>query len=380
MIPVLHLRAGAALAGPERWLLEAAEPFAAEGFAPTAALLTRQRGGAPGPRRMLAEAAAHGLAAVEVADPERHGGSAVSAVAELARRGGAALLHAHDSKANWIALRVARRLRRPAVATVHLHTRATFVLRLYARLDRALLARFAAVLAVSDEIAAELAARVPERRLHRVPNGLDAERLSRRAEAERGAAAAELAALGAGPWIVGVGRLARQKGFDLLLAAVAGGGAELAAARVALLGDGPQREALARRARELGLGGRVALLGERSEVAGFLAAAGLVALPSRREGLPYAALEALALGRPLVATAAGGLTELVGDDRRGWRVAVDDVTALRAALADALARPEEAARRAELGRRLVLAEHGARAMGARVAAVYREVLAGAGRA
>lgn len=375
MIPVLHLRAGAALAGPERWLLEAAAPLAAEGFAATAALLARRRAGTPGPRRMLAEAAAHGLAAVEVADPERHGGSAVSAAAELARRGGAALLHAHDSKANWVALRVARRLRRPAVATVHLHTRATFALRLYARLDRALLARCAAVLAVSDEIARELAGRVPERRLRRVPNGLDAERLARRAARERAAASAELAALGQGPWIVGVGRLARQKGFDLLLAAVARGGEALAAARIALLGEGPERAPLARRARELGLERRVALLGERSEVAGFLAAADLVALPSRREGLPYAALEALALQRPLVAAAVGGLVDLVGDGARGWRVAVEDVPALRAALADALARPEEAARRAERGRRLVLAEHDARAMGAAVAEVYREVLA-----
>jgi glycosyltransferase involved in cell wall biosynthesis len=258
---------------------------------------------------------------------------------------------------------------------VHLHTGSTLALRVYRRLDRLLLSRFAAVFAVSTPVAHDLATCLGPDRLRVVANGLDVACFARRAAGERAAAAAELAGSGAGPWIVAVGRLARQKGFDLLIDALARGGGRLTSARLALVGEGAERARLEQRAAASGLGARVRFLGDRRDAAGFLAAADLVALPSRREGLPYVALEALALGRPLVAAAAGGLAELLGADEVGWCVPVEDVAALSAALRAALEDPLAAAARAERGRLRVESENGAARMAALVAGVYRDLLA-----
>src|SRR6185369_17969768 len=102
--------------------------------------------------------------------------------------------------------------------------------------------------------------------------------------------------------------------------------------RVLCAGTGSGAAALAQRRDDLGLGTRVAFLGRIDDVPALLAAADAVALPSRHEGLGVAALEAMAAGRPLVASKVGGLPEVVGTDA-GILVDPGDARALAAALA-----------------------------------------------
>jgi glycosyltransferase involved in cell wall biosynthesis len=111
------------------------------------------------------------------------------------------------------------------------------------------------------------------------------------------------------PVVLAVGRLARQKGFDVLLEAAALMAAEAA---VAIAGEGPERGTLEEGIRRLGLAGRVTLLGFRADVRALLAAADAVCMPSRWEGSPLALHEALAAGRPVVASAVGGIPALAG--------------------------------------------------------------------
>ena len=85
-----------------------------------------------------------------------------------------------------------------------------------------------------------------------------------------------------------------------------------------LAGDGGSRAALESRARRTPVHGRVHFLGRRDDVFALMRAADLVVLPSRREGHPLALLEALALGRPAVACATGGIPEIVTHGRTGW--------------------------------------------------------------
>jgi glycosyltransferase involved in cell wall biosynthesis len=113
------------------------------------------------------------------------------------------------------------------------------------------------------------------------------------------------------PLVLAVGRLAEQKDYPLLLDA-----ARLLAGRdpvplVVIAGEGPLRGALARRIEGERL--PVRLLGERDDVADLLAAADVVAMTSSWEARPLVAQEALAAGVPLVATAVGGVSDLVGD-------------------------------------------------------------------
>ena len=102
-------------------------------------------------------------------------------------------------------------------------------------------------------------------------------------------------------------------------------------ARAVLVGDGPGREAVAERARELGVGDAVCLLGRRDDFAGLLAHADGFVLPSESEGFGVAALEAMAAGVPVFGYRVGGLPEVVIDGT-GALVPCGDVDALAAAV------------------------------------------------
>jgi glycosyltransferase involved in cell wall biosynthesis len=136
--------------------------------------------------------------------------------------------------------------------------------------------------------------------------------------------------------VVCVSRLSHEKGIDVLVDAMAKIKDERA--RLYVIGDGAERDALAARARGAGLDERVFFLLTRphAEIPQWLAAADVVALPSRSEGMPNAVLEALASGRPVVATAVGGTRELITNPALGILVPPGDFGALANALRAAL--------------------------------------------
>ena len=111
-----------------------------------------------------------------------------------------------------------------------------------------------------------------------------------------------------------------------------------------IVGDGPRRSALEAIARERHLGARVRFLGHREDVPSLLAEADAFVLPSRSEAFPNAAIEAMASGLPIVASAVGGLLDLVDDGRTGLLIDPDDAHALAGALESLIADPARAAR------------------------------------
>ncbi|MFI7617457.1 glycosyltransferase [Nonomuraea terrae] len=170
-----------------------------------------------------------------------------------------------------------------------------------------------------------------------VRNGVDLRRFRPAGERERAAARARHGIAGETPLAVCVGRVTRQKGQDLLLSAWERVAARNGLARLAVVGDGPLLGALRSRAVP-----RVHFAGPSSDVASWYAAADVVVLPSRWEGLPLTALEALASGRSLVASAVPGLAELVTSGV-GAAVSPGDGAALAEALLLRLEQPALAA-------------------------------------
>jgi glycosyltransferase involved in cell wall biosynthesis len=136
------------------------------------------------------------------------------------------------------------------------------------------------------------------------------------------------------PVIAGIGRLSPEKGFDVLLHALAAVRARRPDVRLRLAGDGPMRPALEAQSAALGLTGAVDFLGwiDRRAVAAVIDAASVVAVPSHSEGFGLVALEAALRGRAVVASRVGGLPEVVGGRDTGALVAADDAEALAAAL------------------------------------------------
>jgi glycosyltransferase involved in cell wall biosynthesis len=132
-------------------------------------------------------------------------------------------------------------------------------------------------------------------------------------------------------WVV-AGRLEEQKGHDLLfeaLSAVLRQGLDFT---LVVAGDGSRRSWLEQQALSLRLAPRVQFVGQVEDVGSLLAAADAVLLPSRWEGLPLVLLEAMARGRPIVATAVGGVPDVIQDGVNGTLVPPGDAAALAAAL------------------------------------------------
>jgi glycosyltransferase involved in cell wall biosynthesis len=289
------------------------------------------------------------------------------------------IVHAHDYKTDAMAWFLARTTSATPLATAHGWTgHSAKERRVYYPLDRWLMRRFPRVIAVSSEIKRVLVAggAVPDR-VTVVTNGIDGDRFRR--DPER--APAIRAALGMAPHhvVIGaVGRLEPQKNFPLLLRVFAGLAAGRHDLRLVVAGDGSLRGALQQQVDALQLGTRCVLTGHRTDVADLYQGFDLYVQSSDYEGTPNTVLEAMALEAPVVATAAGGTEDIARDGQDAWIVPVRDEAALTHALTDALARPDERARRAASARRRVETDLSFDTRMRRVEAIYDELMAARG--
>ena len=180
-----------------------------------------------------------------------------------------------------------------------------------------------------------------------------------------------------GARVVGnVGALVAHKGQKFLLEAAAEVLKSAPETWFVLLGEGPLRAGLESQARALGIAARVRLPGFRRDVPQCLIEFDVFCMSSVMEGLGTSALEAMAMRRPVVATDAGGLAEVVRDGVNGVTAPAGDGKALGGALLRVLQDAPLAARLAAAGRRTVEEEFTAERMVERTVEVYREVLGG----
>ncbi|RBY81569.1 glycosyltransferase family 4 protein [Blastococcus sp. TF02A-26] len=213
---------------------------------------------------------------------------------------------------------------------------------------------------------------VPPESIVTVPNGVAplTGRMSRK-EARR--------VLGLGPdqpVALTIGRLTQMKGQWHLIDALPPLIARFPGLAVVLLGDGPLRESLQSRAAALGVSRHVVFAGHRPDARRLLAAADVFVLPSRHEGMPLAALEAMEARLPVVATRVIGTAEVVDDGVTGALVRPGNPSALGAALGRLLADPALRRRQGMAGRHRYEASFTRERMAAETAEVYEAVLAG----
>jgi GalNAc-alpha-(1->4)-GalNAc-alpha-(1->3)-diNAcBac-PP-undecaprenol alpha-1,4-N-acetyl-D-galactosaminyltransferase len=148
--------------------------------------------------------------------------------------------------------------------------------------------------------------------------------------------------------IVAVGRLTRQKGFDVLLHAFARIAPSFKDWKLAIIGEGVERPGLTALREELSLNARVTFVGQTPGVVDWMARAGLVVQPSRFEGFPNAVLESMGLGAAVISSnCPSGPADLIDDGVNGRLVPADDVESLARVMAQLMSSPEE---RARLGR------------------------------
>ena len=222
------------------------------------------------------------------------------------------IVHTHGYRPDVLDAGVARALGIPTVTTVHGFTGGGWKNRVYEWLQCRAFRRFDAVVAVSRPLVARLAsAGVPAARIHEVPNawgqgGGAAPPLDRRE-------ARAVLGLPADAFVVGwVGRLSHEKGADVLLEALSH--LKDLPLEVSIVGDGVERRPLAQQAVGLGLNGRLHWHGAVPDAGRLFSAFDVFVLSSRTEGTPIVLFEAMAAGVPIVATAVGGVPQVVSAD------------------------------------------------------------------
>ena len=175
------------------------------------------------------------------------------------------------------------------------------------------------------------------------------------------------------PSLCVVARQQREKGVDVLLRALPLVARELPDVGLTVVGMGDQLDSNIQLAAELGISDRVWFVGMVPNAAPYMAAADVVILPSRREGLPVTVLEALALERPVVATRVGGTPTVVVPGETGWLAEPENEESLAAAIVACCSDPAEAARLATAGRAVVEARFGDGPMHDRIEALLTEL-------
>jgi glycosyltransferase involved in cell wall biosynthesis len=266
---------------------------------------------------------------------------AIRQLVRLCRDEGFQVVHSHNVRANVHARLSSVRAGVPVrISTIHNSVYAYDVSpakqRLYATAERRTAAWATRIIAVSDGIASELIDRygIAREKVVVIPNGIEPERLqpSRTPAAVR----AEIEIDASVPLILQVGRLTPQKGYDLLISAMLTVREQHPDAVLLCVGDGPDRELLEALAASHHLDEYVLFAGHREDVPDLLAAADLVVLASRSEGMPYTLLEAMGMGKAVVGTRIGGIVDVIDDGATGLLVPPEDPPALARAIADLL--------------------------------------------
>ncbi|MFT4217169.1 MAG: glycosyltransferase [Micropruina sp.] len=180
------------------------------------------------------------------------------------------------------------------------------------------------------------------------------------------------------PRLLFVGRLDKVKGVTVLFDAVAELATSGAKLELTLVGDGPQRAELEARAAALGIDGAVRFTGYQSQpaVQEHLRRCDVFVLPSFAEGVPVSLMEAMAQGKPVIATNVGGVTELVTDGVNGRVVIPGNVAALRDAIAELVADEQKRKRFGIAGRSRVAEEFASDIEARRLVTLFRAVADG----
>jgi glycosyltransferase involved in cell wall biosynthesis len=327
----------------------------------------------------VAELAARG---VEVHQMPREGSLDLLAWRPLisyARRRGIDVLHTHKFGSNAWGATLLPLMGGPAFVA-HEHTWAFDGARRRVLVDRELIARRAgAIVAVSEEDRRRMIdlEGIAADKVRFIPNGIPAPPPPSPGRDVR----AELAIEPGQPIVGAVATIRPQKALDVLIRAFAkvretvpdavllivGGGGE---------GPGGEGERLAGVAAELGLGAAVKFLGARDDVPDLVATFDVAALSSDFEGSPLSVMEYMAAAKPVVATAVGGLDELVKDGSNGFLVEPRDPDALAAALARVLGDPALAKSMGQAGEALRRERFSIEATTAAVGDLYEELCAG----
>lgn len=347
--------------------------------------------GRPGPAEgdMAPRARDRGIRLIEVPSMQRELAPAADAVslariAGIVRRERPDIIHTHLAKAGMLGRLAARAFpRAKTVHTFHGHVFSGYFTprrtRLFLAVERILARGTDRIIALTESQKDELVGTYRIGRAEQyevIPLGFDLARFAGCARL-RGGLRRELGIGSGDPVVAIVGRLTGIKDHPLFLAAARVVRRARPDAVFLVVGDGPVRAEVEKEARALGLGDAVRFTGWRSDLDRVYADADVVALTSVNEGTPVCLIEAAAAGRPVVATAVGGVAEVVRDGESGLLAKGREPGEIASLILRLMDDPAWAAAMGEKGRRIVAGRFTEERLLRDVAGLYDRLLSGA---
>ncbi len=369
-IRILHLIASNFVGGPEKQILHHARDIREAGVEAWIGSFRDQLEKA----EILIRAQEHGLPIYESRSSGRFDLRAVWELASFLKEQNIRLLCTHGFKANTIGALAKKLARVPQIAFCRGWTAETLRVRAYEYLDRRLLPLADRIVCVS-EAQAELLSRNSQLRprVAVVRNAMLAAANAAPA-ANREVMKAQLGFSQQTKLIGAIGRLSVEKGQRFLVEAAVELAREFPELKIVLLGEGRDRAALEAQIKRLGLDGIVLLPGFQKNVADWMRALDVLANCSLTEGIPNVILEALAAETPVVATAVGGVPELIYDRQTGLLVPAGDAASLGRALSAVLHDPELGGVLSQAGRAWVQTRFSPIQQRESLLAIYRQCL------
>jgi len=366
------------LTGPAKNLLRFCRLAGADGNGCEVSLVTFLRSNASGgtaSNRFIDEARSSGLRVHIVKERSAFDTRVLRQLRQLFREQSPDVIQTHSLKSHFL-VRLTRPPKTPWIAFHHGYTATDLKMHLYNQLDRWSLPAADRVVTVCSPFA-EMLARggVNRKRIRVLQNSIEAQKRDG-FDAESALSLRRLLPEDA-RIVLAIGRFSKEKGQEHLIAAtrlLRENRPEIDV-RVILVGDGPERGRLEAEVRRLGLQDRVRFAGHQQNPLPFYAIADIFVLPSLSEGSPNVLLEAMMARTPVVATAVGGVPEIVQDGRSALLVKAADPVALADAIAKLLDDNSMARTFRENAHADVLARHSPEAYCSSLLGIYREMLA-----
>ena len=293
------------------------------------------------PNEFVASARAIGVHVDVISERGRFDRHIIRVLREIAEEQDPDIIVTHSVKSHFVILRSGLWRALPWVAFHHGYTSTDLKMRFYNLFDRRSLPKADRVITVCEAFAQELAAkkRVPRDRISVQHNSIRPHRGASSEEVE--SLRKQLAVKSDERIVLAVGRLSKEKAhFDLIRAfkLLCERNPQFSA-RLIIVGEGPERERLEAAANASGIRERIIFAGQLRNVQPYYAIADVLANSSHSEGSPYVLLEALATGLPIVATAVGGVPEMLKDEESALLVPARDDRAMLDAMARILVDP-----------------------------------------
>jgi glycosyltransferase involved in cell wall biosynthesis len=335
-IRVMHIRASNFFGGPEKQIVEHLKMLQESGIWPLACSFYENRT----ETEFIVKARSLGISSFSIRCLSAYDPGQILRLRRLLSREKPELVCTHDYRSTFLTYIARAGLPTRQIAFWRGTTRENLKLSVYYKIENYLLRRMDHLVVVSRKQQASLISHgQPESRISLVPNAVEVPPFEEKGRsekllyAERSDAPAPLFTRFRGRAIIATaGRLSPEKGHRYLIEAMPRVLASKRDAVLLIFGDGPLRTELARLADRMGCGDSIHFLGFVPGFASLLRDIDIFVLPSLIEGLPNALLEALAAAKPVVATAVGGVPDLVVDRKTGLLVSPRDGSRLAEAI------------------------------------------------